>query len=159
MLAVALRRIPAILADNAGYDSQTLVAALRAEHAANNHTAGLGKCCGPMTSVLSFFLFHVPRIHAVRRALYPLLKSKNRMGLDFHKSFCSFPSFATPHSLFLSDMEKGEVGNVRELGITESFLVKSSVIRSAAEAAEMILRVDDIVRSAPRQRDMDPRYN
>ena len=56
-------------------------------------------------------------------------------------------------------MEKGEVGNVRELGITESFLVKSSVIRSAAEAAEMILRVDDIVRSAPRQRDMDPRYN
>ena len=56
-------------------------------------------------------------------------------------------------------MELGQVANVRTLGITESFLVKSSVIRSATEAAEMILRVDDIIRSAPRQRDMDPRYN
>jgi T-complex protein 1 subunit beta len=44
------------------------------------------------------------------------------------------------------------------LGITESFLVKSSVVRSAAEAAEMILRVDDIIRSAPRARNNDPRY-
>jgi chaperonin GroEL (HSP60 family) len=32
------------------------------------------------------------------------------------------------------------------------------VIRSAAEAAEMILRVDDIIRSAPRRRETDPRY-
>ena len=61
------------------------------------------------------------------------------------------------HFFFFVDMETGQVGNVRELGITESFLVKSSVIRSAAEAAEMILRVDDIIRSAPRRRDMDPR--
>ena len=97
MLAVALRRIPAILSDNAGYDTQTLVASLRAQHAAGNTTAGL-------------------------------------------------------------DMEKGAVGNVRELGITESYLVKSSVIRSATEAAEMILRVDDIIRSAPRRREHDPRY-
>merc|ERR1711991_473661 len=99
MMATALRRIPAILSDNAGYDTQTLVAQLRAKHAAStgNCTAGL-------------------------------------------------------------DMEKGTVGDVAELGITESFLVKSSVVKSAAEAAEMILRVDDIIRSAPRARQNDPRY-
>lgn len=50
------------------------------------------------------------------------------------------------------DMEKGCVGNVQELGITESYKVKSQVLTSAAEAAEMILRVDDILKSAPRQR-------
>ncbi len=94
---MALRRIPAILSDNGGFDTQTLVAQLRAQHAAGNQTAGL-------------------------------------------------------------DMERGTVGDVRQLGITESFLVKSSVIRSAAEAAEMILRVDDIIRSAPRRRETDPRY-
>lgn len=96
-LAVALRRIPAILSDNGGFDTQSLVAQLRAQHAQGNHDAGL-------------------------------------------------------------DMELGVVGNVRILGITESFLVKSSVVRSAAEAAEMILRVDDIIRSAPRRRETDPRY-
>jgi T-complex protein 1 subunit beta len=56
------------------------------------------------------------------------------------------------------DMERGTVGNVRDLGITESWLVKSQVIRSAAEAAEMILRVDNIIKSAPRRRQTDPRY-
>jgi len=50
------------------------------------------------------------------------------------------------------DMDKGCVGNVQELGITESFKVKNQVLMSAAEAAEMILRVDDILKSAPRQR-------
>eukprot|EP00043_Microstomoeca_roanoka_P018434 m.197496 g.197496 ORF g.197496 m.197496 type:complete len:533 (-) comp16825_c1_seq1:78-1676(-) len=50
------------------------------------------------------------------------------------------------------DMEKGVVADVQELGITESFKVKSQVLVSAAEAAEMILRVDSILRSAPRQR-------
>ena len=39
-----------------------------------------------------------------------------------------------------------------ELGITESFSVKRQVLVQASEAAEMILRVDDIVRCAPRQR-------
>lgn len=37
-----------------------------------------------------------------------------------------------------------------ELGITESFQVKRQVLLSAAEAAEMILRVDDIIKAAPR---------
>eukprot|EP01147_Barroeca_monosierra_P008161 gene8161-795_t len=50
------------------------------------------------------------------------------------------------------DMEKGEVADVMALGITESFKVKSQVVISAEEAAEMVLRVDSILKSAPRQR-------
>lgn len=53
------------------------------------------------------------------------------------------------------DMEEGEVGCMTELGITESFQVKRQVLTSASEAAEMILRVDNIIRSAPRQRRPD----
>ena len=47
------------------------------------------------------------------------------------------------------------MADVAALGITESFKVKSQVIVSAAEAAEMILRVDSILKSAPRQRTPD----
>jgi len=50
------------------------------------------------------------------------------------------------------DMEKGQIGDVKQLGITESFVVKRQVLLSAAEAAEMILRVDTIIRAAPRKR-------
>jgi len=95
--ARALRTIPTIIADNAGYDSSELVSQLTAAHYAGNNTAGL-------------------------------------------------------------DMRKGVVGNVAELGITESYKVKSQVLLSAAEGAEMILRVDDIIRAAPRKREQgDPR--
>jgi T-complex protein 1 subunit beta len=94
--ARALRMIPTIIADNAGYDSSELVAQLRAQHYNGNTTAGL-------------------------------------------------------------DMVKGEIGDVFALGITESFKVKSQVLRSAAEAAEMILRVDELVKAPPRQRQRDPR--
>jgi T-complex protein 1 subunit beta len=94
--ARALRMIPTIIADNAGYDSQDLVAQLRAAH------------------------------H----------KGEKRAGLD---------------------MDKGAVADVGALGITESFKVKAAVLRSAAEAAEMVLRVDEIIKCAPRQRQADPR--
>jgi len=89
--AKALRQIPTIIADNAGYDSAELVSQLRAAHSAGNSTFGL-------------------------------------------------------------DMNKGTVGDMVELGITESFKVKSRVILAAAEAAEMILRVDDIIKAPPRPR-------
>jgi T-complex protein 1 subunit beta len=48
------------------------------------------------------------------------------------------------------DIENGSVGDITDLAVTESFQVKSKVLLSAAEAAEMILRVDEIIRSAPR---------
>ena len=48
-------------------------------------------------------------------------------------------------------MNRGAVGKMDEMGVTESYRVKLQVLVSAAEAAEMILRVDDIIRAAPRQ--------
>lgn len=52
-------------------------------------------------------------------------------------------------------MDEGKVGCVAELGITESYAVKRRVVFAASEAAEMIMRVDNIIRAAPRQRQQD----
>lgn len=90
--AKALRQIPTILADNAGYDSADLVSRLRAAHYEGKSTYGL-------------------------------------------------------------DMINNNIGDMAELGITESFKLKYQVLISASEAAEMILRVDDIIRCAPRKRE------
>jgi len=87
----ALRQLPTIIADNAGYDSTDLVAQLRVAHAKGESWAGL-------------------------------------------------------------DMTNGTIGNMWDLGIRESYKSKLQVLVSAAEAAEMILRVDDIIKCAPRER-------
>merc|ERR1712176_506946 len=50
-------------------------------------------------------------------------------------------------------METGSIGDMRKYGVTESYQSKLQSLISAAEAAEMILRVDDIVKCAPRPRD------
>uniref|UniRef100_A0A915CTW6 T-complex protein 1 subunit beta n=1 Tax=Ditylenchus dipsaci TaxID=166011 RepID=A0A915CTW6_9BILA len=55
------------------------------------------------------------------------------------------------------DIEKGAAGDVVKLGILESYNVKLCMLCSAAEAAEQILRVDDIIKCAPRQRVPDNR--
>lgn len=54
------------------------------------------------------------------------------------------------------DMNQGIIGDMRELRVTEAYKSKSQSLKSAHEAAEMILRVDDIIRATPRQR-QDPR--
>jgi len=51
------------------------------------------------------------------------------------------------------EMNTGTIADMTEVGICESYKVKSQVVLSASEAAEMILRVDDLVQCAPRQRD------
>lgn len=51
------------------------------------------------------------------------------------------------------NMTDGTVDNMREAGITECLKVKESALKASAEAAEMILRVDEIIRCAPRQRE------
>jgi len=51
------------------------------------------------------------------------------------------------------DVVAGTVGDMQALGIRESYKSKLQVLVSAAEAAEMILRVDDIIKCAPRQRE------
>jgi T-complex protein 1 subunit beta len=83
--ARALRMIPTILADNAGWDSSELVAKLRKRHFEGLEGEGAGR----------------------------------RAGLD---------------------MELGDIGDMKELGVTESYKLKRQVVISATEAAEMILR-------------------
>ncbi|KAG7085742.1 T-complex protein 1 subunit beta [Marasmius oreades] len=90
--STALRKIPTILSDNAGFDSSDLVARLRAAHYEGQSDAGL-------------------------------------------------------------DMNEGVVSSMRKLGITESYKLKRQVVLSASEAAEMIIRVDDILRATPRKRE------
>jgi T-complex protein 1 subunit beta len=41
--AYALRQLPAIIAENGGFDAAQLVSELRALHAQGKHTVGLGK--------------------------------------------------------------------------------------------------------------------
>lgn len=62
-----------------------------------------------------------------------------------------------PNSMGLN-MDIGRIGCMKELGITESYAVKRQVLLSASEAAEMILRVDDIIKCAPRRRVPDRGY-
>merc|ERR1719336_2805140 len=87
----ALRAIPTILADNAGFDSMEIVSQLRALHT----------------------------------------EGKSTMGVD---------------------MNQGCVGDMKTMNVVESFKSKYQSLTSAHEAAEMILRVDDIVTCQPRQR-------
>ena len=56
-------------------------------------------------------------------------------------------------------MIEAKVDDVKKLGITESSHLKRQVLLSASEAAEMILRVDDIIKAAPRQRNRDNRHH
>lgn len=77
---------------------------------------------------------------------------------SIEKDKCQSDSDLTFAVLFI-DMKEGEVGDMEKLGITESFQVKRQVLMSASEAAEMILRVDDIIKAAPRPRQPDHRHH
>ena len=41
----------------------------------------------------------------------------------------------------------GKVGNIKNLGVLEPLIVKSQAISAASEAAQMILRIDDVIAS------------
>jgi len=51
------------------------------------------------------------------------------------------------------NMLNGTIGDMGKLGVYEAYKSKFHQLLSAAEAAEMILRVDDIIKCAPRQRE------
>nr|CDJ89490.1 Chaperonin Cpn60 TCP-1 domain containing protein [Haemonchus contortus] len=55
------------------------------------------------------------------------------------------------------DIVNGTIADVVKLGVIESFNVKMCMVSSAAEAAEQILRVDNIIKCAPRARPADRR--
>ena len=90
--AQALKQLPTIISDNAGYDSAELVQNLRSDIHNGKVTSGL-------------------------------------------------------------NMFKGIVDDMQTLGVTECLRVKEQALLSASEAAEMILRVDEIIRCAPRRRE------
>ncbi|KAI4180818.1 MAG: hypothetical protein L6R41_007000 [Letrouitia leprolyta] len=92
--AAALRQLPIILADNAGFDSSDLVAKLK-------------------------------------KAIY---NGQTNSGLDLLTT-------------------GGGIADMREKGVIESYKLKRAVVSSASEAAELLLRVDSIVRCAPRRRE------
>mmetsp|Transcript_19685 Transcript_19685/g.66170 ORF Transcript_19685/g.66170 Transcript_19685/m.66170 type:complete len:536 (-) Transcript_19685:368-1975(-) len=60
--------------------------------------------------------------------------------------------FAGEHTWGLN-MQDGGLADMFDIGIMESFKVKLHVLLSASEAAEMLLRVDNVVQCAPRQRE------
>lgn len=51
------------------------------------------------------------------------------------------------------DLNRGSIASMHAMGIRESYQSKKQMLLSAAEAAEMILRVDDIIKAAPRRRE------
>lgn len=51
------------------------------------------------------------------------------------------------------DLDNGTIGDMRELGIVESYKLKKAVVSSASEAVELLLRVDNIIRAKPRTAD------
>ena len=53
------------------------------------------------------------------------------------------------------DINSRKVGDMKELGVFECLKVKEQALISACEAAEMILRVDEVITCAPRQRDRE----
>jgi T-complex protein 1 subunit beta len=60
---------------------------------------------------------------------------------------------AEGHSTYGLDMAAGKVADMADLGVREAYVSKLNVLGSAAEAAEMILRVDDVIKAAPRKRE------
>ena len=89
--AKALRQIPTIICDNAGYDSSEIISNLKKEINDGSTSAGI-------------------------------------------------------------DINKGGVGDMKELGVFECLKVKEQALMSACEAAEMIIRVDMTFTAPPRQR-------
>ena len=47
----------------------------------------------------------------------------------------------------------GGIADMREKGVIEAYKLKKAVVSSAGEAAQLLLRVDNIIRSAPRKRE------
>jgi len=50
-------------------------------------------------------------------------------------------------------MYKGMIDRMDTLGVKECMRVKEQAVMAASEAAELIMRVDDIVKCAPRKRE------
>jgi chaperonin GroEL (HSP60 family) len=45
------------------------------------------------------------------------------------------------------DVMNGDLADMKALGVVEPLKIKTQAIKSASEAAEMILRIDDVIKS------------
>ena len=91
--------------------------------------------------------------HALRQL--PMIIADNA-GLDSAELISNLRSAIHSGSLNAGiDVNKGKVGDMKEMGIYECLKVKEQALISACEAAEMILRVDEVITCAPRQRDRE----
>ncbi|EZG44297.1 T-complex 1 subunit beta [Gregarina niphandrodes] len=73
-------------------------------------------------------------------------------GFDSAEIVAKLRSCHAFDSHFGVDIAAGDVGNMRELGVYESYKAKHAQLCAAVEAAVQIIRVDNVIRCAPRQR-------
>jgi len=78
------------------------------------------------------------------------LRSAHAKDLEAEKSV---EGTKTSHKTMGVDVLTGTVGDMEERGVYEAYQVKKHVVLKATEAAEMLLRVDEIVKCAPRVRE------
>ncbi len=93
-------------------------------------------------------------VEAFAKALVqiPMILSENA-GFDAQEIVGELKkSHATGNAFAGINVMEESVADMRPLGIYESYRSKLSGLCSAAEAAEQVIRVDDIIRNAPRQR-------
>lgn len=90
-------------------------------------------------------------IHELR-ACHVLGENTMGLGKSIIMPFCLKKKKVVMLIILILDMKHGTLGCMKAIGITESFAVKRQVLVSAVEAAEMILRVDCIIKAAPRKR-------
>lgn len=93
-------------------------------------------------------------IEAFARALrqLPTIIADNA-GLDSAQLVAELrAAHANNQRSFGINIVEAKIDDMQKLGVTEAFVVKRQVLLSAAEAAEMILRVDSIIKDAPRKR-------
>merc|ERR1712060_718938 len=106
--------------------------------------------------------------HAVQQKMLTVEGKESGAMEGFAKALQQIPSILADNAGFDSadlvgqlraahatglEFTEGGVADMSKLGIMESFRSKMSQLCSAAEAAEMIIRVDNIIKNAPRQRD------
>lgn len=161
--ARALRALPTTICDNAGLDSAEIVATLRAVSRWGSRGFIFFTRWGGQAvweGVGCFF--------PVSFSLPPPFPPRHTLSTPNSRPHPNAPiitiTITHPHARRQEhgrdpdstragvDITRGAAGDMRGLGVYESFRVKNQVVTSAVEAAEMILRVDDIIRAAPRRR-------
>ena len=120
-------------AGRAGLDSAELISELRAAHASDDTKLGVDVVLGKAGDMSELGIFECYRVRTVPRAFHLRSRTITLYLLPAVQFHCRLSRSLVTYCLYLTQ-------------------VKEQIILSATEAAEMILRVDDIIKCAPRQR-------